>query len=47
VPRDEAGNPIRTGIIRLSAASLGVSGVAAEITVDEDKPPEGERQAGD
>jgi hypothetical protein len=47
VPRDEAGKPIRTEIVRLSAASLGVSGVAAEVTVDEDKRPEGEGQKGD
>jgi hypothetical protein len=47
VPRDKAGRPIRTEIIRLSSAELGVSGVAAEVTVDEDKPPEGKGQEGD
>jgi hypothetical protein len=47
VPRDKAGKPIRTEIIRLSPAELGVSGMAAEDTVDEDKPPEGKGQEGD
>jgi hypothetical protein len=47
VPRDEAGDPILPTIISMSHAEAGVSGQAAEVTVDEDKPPEGERQEGD
>src|SRR5918998_494821 len=37
VARDEAGKPIPTVITRLSHAELGASGMAAEVTVDEDK----------
>jgi hypothetical protein len=40
VVRNEEGVPIETTIISLSGASLGVSGLAATIKVDD--PPEGE-----
>src|SRR5215208_1137291 len=40
VPRDAAEKPIRTEIIRLSAAELDPRGRAAKIKVDD--PPEGE-----
>jgi hypothetical protein len=47
VPRDDAGNPIRTEIVPMGVASLEARGESAEVTVDEDKPPEGEQQEGD
>ena len=46
VPRDKAGNPIPTEIIRLSPAELGASGQAATVKGGQDKPPEGEGQEG-
>jgi gas vesicle protein len=42
VVRNEAGRPIETQIIRLSAAAVGASGMSAKVTVEEDDPPEGE-----
>ena len=45
-PRDKAGDPIPTVTTKLSHAELGASGMAAEVTVDEDKPPEGKGQEG-
>jgi hypothetical protein len=47
VPRDEAGDPIPTTTIGMALAELRSSGEAAKVTVDENKPPEGERQEGD
>jgi hypothetical protein len=44
VPRDEAGDPIPTVLIEMSRADLEARGEAAEVTVDEDKPPEGKGQ---
>jgi gas vesicle protein len=47
VQRNEAGDPISPVIVRMEDASLEARGESAEVTVDEDKPPEGERQEGD
>ena len=47
VPRDDAGKPIRTEIVPMGVASLEARGESAEVTVDEDKPPEGEQQEGE
>jgi uncharacterized membrane protein YccC len=45
-PRDKAGDPIPTVTTEMRAASLEARGETAEVAVDEDKPPEGERQEG-
>jgi hypothetical protein len=41
VVRNEAGRPIETQIIRLSAGAVGVSGLSATVTVEEKDSPEG------
>jgi hypothetical protein len=46
VPRDAAGDPIPTVLTEMRVASLEARGESAEVTVDEDKPPEGERHEG-
>ncbi len=46
-PRDKAGDPIPTVTTKMEAASLEARGESAEVTVDEDKPPEGKGQKGD
>jgi uncharacterized membrane protein YccC len=46
-PRDKAGDPIPTVTTKMKAASLEARGESAEVTVDEDKPPEGKGQEGD
>ena len=45
VVRDEEGRPIETQIIRLSAASLGASGLSATVNISEADPSEGEGES--